>query len=639
MEPVYRPLDPEIKEIRLFKLHAATAFDAKIRGHISYMSLNDPCQYEALSYRWGANDFTEEIEVDGQPFYVTKNLATILPYLRDETNEKTMWIDALCINQSDMAERSQQVPLMKEIYTRCTTDLAWLGPNSPSVDPGPMGNETQDIDFLVRGLNLMRNIAEKDDETLAGLRNSWEEYRYRRGKDSAKLVLRHENQSLLDTVLLHAPIWDRIWVMQELSCAPQVVLLARNESLKWDVVAKFLGDTPYSDAFHLVWSHGELRSAFDYTFERAQLIQHQRSIVQDVEAGKYTSTCLDVLARFKFAQSTDPRDKIYGLLGLVSEEHPIKVDYNKTVAQVFANLCQFLIDSSGTLDIICQNPWQADETQRQEQRRINELPSWVADFTMKRYSDISDRFSAFLFAQRGIFNAGPKNCEVPCRISDDRLAIQVKAVFIGTIGQILQPGYFDGNPERSFWWDIPASALRQCIQMYIDAKSPSSVKDGNFAWHRSLYEPTGELAIEAYWRTLAMDCKCYPIQRLSREDIIADSTSFNEIMSESALDNEEEHLMSHHSLISRHMLVRNFQHWTFVISRNGLYCMIRLGVKDGDILAVLDGGKVPVVLRPVHGQGTDYTFVGVAYVHGYMDGEANEAVENGKLCTRELFLV
>lgn len=198
--------------------------------------------------------------------------------------------------------------------------------------------------------------------------------------------------------------------MQELSCAPRVILVAGKSTLDWDIVAEFLGDTPYSDAFYLAWSHGSLMRATAYTFERTKLIHHQRCIFRYVAEGKCKGTLMDVLARFKFGAATYPRDKIVGLLGLVSEEHNIHVDYNKTVGQLFAEVCKHFIETSGNLDIICQNPWQATDYNKDANGNINELPTWVADFTMKDYSGIDDRVSALMFAQRGIFSCGPETC-------------------------------------------------------------------------------------------------------------------------------------------------------------------------------------------------------------------------------------
>ncbi len=75
------------------------------------------------------------------------------------------------------------------------------------------------------------------------------------------------------------------------------------------------------------------------------------------------------------------------------------------------------------------------------------------------------------------------------------------------------------------------------------------------------------------------------------------------------------------------------RHFMFTMTDNGLYLLTRRYAKEGDVVVVLDGGKVPVILRRVESAnqqdpGQFYNFVCVSYVHGFMDGEAEEAVSS-----------
>lgn len=655
MASIYRPLDHCIREIRLLRLQPAP-FDAKIECQLLYTSLDDPCPYEVLSYRWGAIEFSEDIHLDGQPFCITGNLAAALRHLRDgASGERTLWVDAVCINQEDTLERNRQVSLMRDIYARCTTDLAWLGPNPGSQGQDGAREERPGDSKLSSGLELMRKIAERDENTLRLLRHGDATRSY----DGEPFELDYSEQDLLDAVFLEAPLWKRVWVMQELSCAPRVVLVAGKSTLEWDLVANFLGDTPYSDAFHVVFDHGDRagpEEAVLYYFEIAQAILHQRGLVKDVATGSHSSTLMDVLARFKFASSTDPRDKIFGLLGLVSEDHNIKVDYNKTVAQVFVETCTSFIDASRNLDIICQSPWQAGEKDVLEKRQTRHLPSWVADFQSDTYSGLKDSFSALLFAQRGIFSAGTETCQTPCQVvSESSNALLVEAIFIDTIGEILQPDYFsDTNdldippPSRDYWWTSGPGAgtvqatIKEWVELYL--RAPSENERGA-SWNLSPYEATGEPLIQAYWRTLLMDCKAYPIERLDENQIAASGPLFTQLLLSQPSPGSEEETEPWNTPSSglpdeeARWLGRHGLRWTFITSASGLFCMIKKGAREGDVIAVLDGGKVPVILRPVDGDDSRFHVVTTAYVHGYMDGEAMVGVENGKLQRRDLFLV
>ena len=84
-------------------------------------------QYEALSYCWGQGTKEKFIEVGGKVILITSNLYDALQYLRFERVTRTLWIDQICINQSDTEERNQQVQQMGDIYCNATSVTAWLG--------------------------------------------------------------------------------------------------------------------------------------------------------------------------------------------------------------------------------------------------------------------------------------------------------------------------------------------------------------------------------------------------------------------------------------------------------------------------------------------------------------------------------
>lgn len=89
-------------------------------------------KYKALSYTWGSPDVTKVIKLNGQTFKARNNLWDALVHLRDEFEERTLWIDAICIDQSNVHERNQQVSLMSYIYTRAEKVVVWLGSVKPN---------------------------------------------------------------------------------------------------------------------------------------------------------------------------------------------------------------------------------------------------------------------------------------------------------------------------------------------------------------------------------------------------------------------------------------------------------------------------------------------------------------------------
>jgi Heterokaryon incompatibility protein (HET) len=83
--------------------------------------------YEALSYTWGDHSVTALIQVNGIELQITLNLFRALQRLRKGRKKRVLWVDALCIDQSNLAERSEQVPRMRSIYQRAERVVVWLG--------------------------------------------------------------------------------------------------------------------------------------------------------------------------------------------------------------------------------------------------------------------------------------------------------------------------------------------------------------------------------------------------------------------------------------------------------------------------------------------------------------------------------
>ncbi|KAK3942808.1 heterokaryon incompatibility, partial [Diplogelasinospora grovesii] len=83
--------------------------------------------YEALSYTWGDPRVTEPVLLNGQEYHATTNLRCALEYLRLPDRKRTLWVDALCINQADNDERCREVQRMGDIYSKAERLTVWLG--------------------------------------------------------------------------------------------------------------------------------------------------------------------------------------------------------------------------------------------------------------------------------------------------------------------------------------------------------------------------------------------------------------------------------------------------------------------------------------------------------------------------------
>jgi hypothetical protein len=126
----YRPVDSSSTGSRGFRLgilHPSAHFPEPITCSLQEFTLDRHPPCEALSYVWGDSKDQAILNILGASLKVTTNLELALRYLRLHDMPQAIWVDAICIGQSNIEERNQQVRLMKDIYSSCDVDLVWIG--------------------------------------------------------------------------------------------------------------------------------------------------------------------------------------------------------------------------------------------------------------------------------------------------------------------------------------------------------------------------------------------------------------------------------------------------------------------------------------------------------------------------------
>jgi hypothetical protein len=163
------------------------------------VTLDDHPGYEALSYVWGDPTIEATLQIEGTSLKVTTNLELALRYLRLPDKPRTIWVDAICIDQSNIKERNQQVRPMKGIYSSCAVDLVWIG-ESDEVTQGAIHTVKR-----MKGLNLQRltNQGRKN----FGIRGSDEHVSF------SELGLRDIDVWGLLKLFKDPSLWERAWVM------------------------------------------------------------------------------------------------------------------------------------------------------------------------------------------------------------------------------------------------------------------------------------------------------------------------------------------------------------------------------------------------------------------------------------------
>lgn len=118
-------------QIRLLFLAPGTE-DVHFRLQVA--NLEHDLEYEAISYCWGDPADTREVYCDQKPLQVTNSLFTALKQLRFANQPRTLWADAICINQKDFVEKCAQINLMSQIYSKTTRVLIWLGDDTTGLE-------------------------------------------------------------------------------------------------------------------------------------------------------------------------------------------------------------------------------------------------------------------------------------------------------------------------------------------------------------------------------------------------------------------------------------------------------------------------------------------------------------------------
>jgi len=128
----YPALKHPARQIRLLNLFPAM-MNEEIEASLYTVSFLDLPVYEAVSYTWGDPNNTRTMTLNGKRFRITENLWASLAAMRLRSANRTVWVDAICINQADLEEKSYQVGLMAYIYERAARVLIWLA-ESPHPD-------------------------------------------------------------------------------------------------------------------------------------------------------------------------------------------------------------------------------------------------------------------------------------------------------------------------------------------------------------------------------------------------------------------------------------------------------------------------------------------------------------------------
>ncbi|KAH8693273.1 heterokaryon incompatibility protein-domain-containing protein [Talaromyces proteolyticus] len=288
----------DLGEIRLLNLYAGDSHEELV-GNLKVIKLmsDDVHHYDTLSYTWGDHDPTELIKIiqDNQQYYIRirPNLHSALQHLRSHRENRYLWVDAVCINQSDEEEKSGQVRMMFDIFNNSTSVCVWVGPEG---DDSRMA-----IDFIKTHL-----VCENADQLFEDPK-----YRY---------------EWLALAKLMRRPWFRRRWIIQEIALAKNATLHCGGSWLYWD---------DFADAVMLfAWGHNMIRSSWDWHHNllgdiresaATRLVQSRDKIFRKSEDGQILDKMMSLealLCSFSAFDASNPQDTIYAILAIAQDAKP-----------------------------------------------------------------------------------------------------------------------------------------------------------------------------------------------------------------------------------------------------------------------------------------------------------------------------
>jgi Heterokaryon incompatibility protein (HET) len=293
-------------------------------------------------------------------FRVSRNLHSALRELRHAKERGVIWIDAICINQSNDVEKGHQVSQMERIYSVAQKVVIWLGEGNEASDLG-----MESVTLLLQMATSRTMNTKTTEEGFAAITSSV----------SSLLALPDFESRLSGLVeLFGRPWWFRVWTLQEITPAKNAVLHCGERQMEWlffEIIAQAF---QLPQVLHVLASH-QLRSEVGRKAASALpgLLLKVSAIVGLKKAIPHCGTPLEALAIITGERlATNPRDKIYALLGICTDRYGITPGYSFTVSICYSTSFKAMLQNSMDVSILglsLEDPGTRDST----------VPAWVPD--------------------------------------------------------------------------------------------------------------------------------------------------------------------------------------------------------------------------------------------------------------------
>jgi hypothetical protein len=589
------------KSIRLLELVQWTEEDlsneiyVRIRMRATSIEGPDAIPYEALSYCWGDATTLRPIVCNDAVILVTASLYQALERLHIPGEPRILWVDALCINQADLAEKNWQVRMMSEIYKNATRVLAYLGEDM---------EQSEYLDkFILRLSEAKDDMIKKEDNDSSYLAPEViSDYRKAVGTGLTDIF----NFSLITSMqlLLLRDWFNRVWIIQEITLAKDAILLCGNWEIPW---------TRLLEAFEALENNLLAgKNIVDIGINRLERLCWSRDNVS-------SATLAELLFRHRGSGASNSRDHVYALVGLATDVQDFEIDYTKSVSQVYIDTAGQILSSSHRLTLlnfVCNATRAGDLT----------LPSWVPDW----------RSELHLFPLWG-YGLASKHIGRNFDYDEARLTLYgIEVDRVALLG-ICAPYIMRGSAYKQ-WRDLQYFAtLGDWIETFISMFSSS-------------YPVGEELVYDAFWEIIAARQQILRLTKFRLRSLVRFFRVLNWFRNILlSFHSPKQQILSYVLVFLPPYLVfglfwiiltKNeepsllpFEFSNIVIGRRmigtekGFLGLALENTQAGDKIFLVDGAITPIILRRSSLDDGTYELVGECYLHGYMDKLAADVGE------------
>jgi hypothetical protein len=298
--------------IRVLDLHPSSDPSAPIEGDLILVDLYTAnIAYRAVSYCWGNEPLSRCITINGKQFWIRPNLERLLVDLRHEHDNRTLFVDFLCIDQEDVMERNVQVRLMSDVYSRAISVFIWLDEErSDSIHT--LDSQQSSICYTTSGAAKQLSALSKTEENLP-----------------------HDTEFFVQSVrwLLGHPHFTRVWTVAECALAKHVDVRCGNHQFCLDTLAKLLENQQpvKAETAGALQTHKHCLAS--------QFCALNTLTRKEPRGGRLT----DLLQQFRHNDCSDPRDKVFALLSVSPRARDrITIDYRETAETVLVEVLEYV---------------------------------------------------------------------------------------------------------------------------------------------------------------------------------------------------------------------------------------------------------------------------------------------------------